>query len=361
MNIKPLIATLGVCALLAACSSGPKTLPVMDISGNVGVANTADTAAVMSLSLALVPEATDSTLLKYPSLAGVVDGNYYIFSKSLMVFEPSGKCLVSANRVGPGPEEYQEWSAAKANSLTGGWVVTAYPYGVKTYTRNGQYLTTDTLPGMDNLCQLGDGWVATNNSLTNDHVTFYYYDNNFHLTDTLATHINHRVYKSDSGSTGLNCQFYSNGKDAFIVRHDTIFNASDPHRGLEPVAIARFSDRMVPEDLDLNAHRNWYEEYIEPTYLFGDDYVMVMYSHETPNQTIQFYNLATGELVLSLTAKVTRETPGFAMSYNGSTIYLFSAYKAIGNRFYFTASEDQIADLTGIEDPNPAFFYLEIK
>lgn len=333
----------------------------MEMSANVGIANTTDTASVISLKLAMLPEATDSTLLQYPSLAGIVDGNYYIHSKALMIFDQAGKCLMSANRVGQGPEEYGEYAGAYANKVTGGWVVTAYPFGVKNYTRDAKFISTDSLGTISSLCQLGEGWVATNNPLTEDTVCIYYYDNKFQLTDTLKTHLRQRTYKVNGGITGLSSNFYSYGKDAFIIRHNTIFNATDPKCGLVPTAIAQFGDRIVPENFDMAAHPNWYNEYIEPQYVFGKDYLLVMYTYGRPNNVMQVYKLSTGELVLSLSNVVSRETPGFEMDYNGGKIYLFPLYFADGNRFYFSASEDQMSALTGEEDPNPGIFTLEIK
>lgn len=361
MKSYPLLIALGGLSMLGACSSEPKDLPVMEMSANVGIANTVDTASVISLELAMLPEATDSTLLQYPSLAGIIDGNYYIHSKALMIFDDGGKCLMSANRVGQGPEEYGEYARAYANKATGGWVVTAYPFGVKNYTRDAKFISTDFLPASNALCQLGEDWAATNNPLTTDTVCIYYYDKHFQLTDTLKTHLKQRTYKVNGGITGLNSHFYSYGKEAFIIRHDTVFSATDPKRGLVPTAIARFGDRMVPEDFDMAAHPNWFDEYIEPQYVFGKDYLLVMYAYERPNNVMQFYDLSTGELVLSLSNIISREKPGFEMDYNGGKIYISPLYKANGNKFYFSASEDQMSALTGQEDPNPGIFTIEIK
>ena len=362
MTLKELLLTLGSTALLSACSPQISDLPVMDISCNVSIANTTDTASVISLTMAFIPEATDSTLISYPHLAGILNGKYYLDSNGvLMVFDRNGKCVSSANRVGQGPEEYVAYAGALANKTNDGWVVTAYPFGVKSYTSDVKYISTDTLTAMNNLKPLGNGWIATNNGLVEDTVKLFYYDSNFRLTDSITTEFKHRAYKVYGGINVLRCHLYSNGDDAFMVRNDTIFNVTDPRHGALPVAIARLSDRMVPEDLDMAAHPNWYEEYIEPEYIFGKDYVMVNFSSAPHHLTMQVYSLSTGKLVLSLSTEISKERPGIEMAYHDGVVFLRPMYYADGDRFYFYASDEQMIKMTGSEDANPGIFYLEIK
>lgn len=349
--------------LLSACAGSPAGLPVMHLTADMEVSDTADPGNIMTARIALHPAVTDSTLIDYMLVAGIVDGYTYVSSDRNMVFDSEGRCVSSFSHVGQGPEEYGKWDRAVADPSTGDWLIVAsgsFPE-VKRYTRSGRYIRTDTLISVSNLNPTGNGWIATNNEFKNPVITLYYYDRDLNLTDSLPTRFRHRVYADgNSGFSGLPCLMGSNGEKAYIVRHDTVFDITEPKSDPRPVAITDFSEMTLPPDVDIHEVRDWYTKYIEPRYTFGSNCLMVTYTHDF-RSAIRVYSMTDGRLLLALTAPANSRTNGVPIDCEGVKYYVRDPTYTHENTFYFGISDSQMSEITGDEESNPALMTVGIR
>lgn len=354
------LAGAALSVLLFACSSGHQ-IPVMSPSADIDAPNTADAESVMKMTLALQPEVTDSSLISYMRVAGILDGDFYIGANNLMTFGKNGKCISSFNHVGQGPEEYGEYDSSIFDRFSRRWIMVSSSMlpVLKSYSPSGEYISTDTIISSSNLKQIKEGWIATNNGLVSPELTLYYYDRDFNLTDSVNTRFMHRVYSGNNSKTGLQCYLESNGEEAYIIRHDTVFNLTNPKVEPTPVAVVDFSAYTLPEDVDIMKQRDWYEKYVEPDYIFSKDYIMVWYRYDK-KIAMRVYDIKNGNLVLALTNPLSKDKPGLEVNYDGRNFYLGSPSYVSGNTFYLTISDSQMSELTGDEDANPALMAVEV-
>ncbi|MDE6368440.1 MAG: hypothetical protein K2K94_04300, partial [Muribaculaceae bacterium] len=271
-------------------------------------------------------------------------------------------CLSSFNHVGPGPEEYGQWDGALVDRTSGDWIMTSSNMQpiLKRYTQYGAFVETDTILPVQNLRHLNDGWIATNNELRFADLTLYYLDNDFNLIDSMATPFKNRSYPTLGGIMGLQSYLNSNGRQAYVLRNDTVFDVTDAHVAPVPIALASFGNKTVPNSFDKELDPDWYDKYIEPYYYYGSDYVMVWYWHEG-RVAMRVYNFKTGKLGLALSNEMYDNIPAIAIDYEGTTLYAGMPMYVKDNTFYLSISDSQMIDLTGDENANPAIFAIEIK
>lgn len=356
------VACAAMSVVLFGCSGSDSVLPVMNLEADMSAENTQNPESVANFKIVLHPEATDTSLISRLFLSDIIDGKFYINSDNKMVFDSEGRCLSSFNHVGPGPEEYARWDGALVDRTSGEWIITSSNMQpiLKRYTQYGAFLGTDTILPVQNLQHLNDGWIATNNELRCADLTLYYLDNDFNLIDSMATPFKNRSYPTPGGTMGLQSYVNSNGHRAYILRSDTVYDITDAHVAPVPVAVASFGNKTVPDSFDKELEQDWYKKYIEPYYYYGSDYVLVWYLHED-RFAMRVYNFKTGELVLALSNDLNADAPGFAIDYEGTTLYAGMPMYVKDNTFYLSISDSQMIDLTGDENANPAVFAIEIK
>lgn len=350
--------------LSASCTSEKEGLPVIDLAANVNAENTAKIDSILDVRLVLHPEATDSTLIGSLDLAGIVDGNYFIYSfgGNMMVFAKDGKCLCSFDRKGNGPGEYGSYASPMADKATKGWAAFSNTQPkVFTYTMSGEFTGCDTLPVRGIPTTLGNGWVVGNNSFISDTISYYYYNDKFLITDSLKTGMLYKVFREYNGATVFGPNISSTGNLATVYWNDTIYDITDPAAGLRPLAAVNLGALGMPWDFNPAQNRDKVDSYIDAT-IFSTATRYLVWMKYDRKLYAQFYDRATGSLLASISAPREKGKPyGVPFTFNGSTIHLTPAYFTTDDTFYFTASDATMSQLTGKEDSNPALFAITIK
>ncbi len=313
------------------------------------------------IKLYIQPAVTDSSLIgRWVNLVDVFDGKIFIQSDNLMSFDRDGRCLSSFNHVGAGPEEYAMWAGAVVDPKTCDWLVmgkNGRPI-LKRYSQNGDFLGTKEFISADNLQPLNDGWIATNSGFVDIDLTLYYLDSELNLVDSLATPFKHRMFPVEGGTTGLPDYVQSIGDQAFIMRNDTVYDITDPHRAPVAFAVVPHINNALPTKPGEPLDPDWGTKYIIPSYLFGKDYVLVWYVHNQ-KAAMSIYKYNNDSPIVELSNDYSVDTPGLGFDYEGNTLY-GRPLLVKGNSFFFVVSDNQMIDVTGDENANPAIFELSL-
>ncbi|MCI9606798.1 MAG: 6-bladed beta-propeller [Muribaculaceae bacterium] len=336
----------------SACSESKKDIVVIPLERDLDAAATGNAVA----TLACAPEFTDSTMLKSVNLVGVKDNRYYVNSKNLMIFDKDGRCITSFNKVGNGPGEYTNPKALWMNPSTGGWMVNTWPDVVNTYTADGNFIGSDSILSTSGLTPLRDGWIATNNCLSGGEIAIYYLDRDFNLTDSVLTGRNHKVIEIPGGRMATHPNISVCGDNAYIEQSDTLYNISYPDKGLVPMAFIDLGSHKMPADM------NPMDDYDRDAYITYFSTVcgnqLLLYYRGSDQLSVLVYDLTDGYLISCL-----RSDPDFTIPFvvDGKTVKLSPTNKSDGKNFWFTATEDVMAEFFGTEDVNPALFSVKFE
>lgn len=342
--------------LMSACGVEAE-LPRYDVAGNLDASSTP--AAIIRAEMLLHPEVTDTTLLRSINLRGVNGDRYYLASRNtLMVFGPDGRCISSFSREGNGPGEYVNPKCVWARKSTGGWAVGVWPDRMMNYSIDGTFTGTDTIGDVSSLMPLGRGWIATNSSLKDTDVVLYYFDSEWHLTDSLVTPVKHRVYEIPGGYASFNPTLITCGDRAVIEQNDTLFDVSSPAAGRIPVGVINLGDKKRPADMS-PAEYDEEGRYITPGFAMTDRHLMVSFYYAGTNY-IQIFSMPDGAIKASMSFNPDPERLGLPVEYDGQTIGIVPTGYTDGSTFYFGASDATMSRLTGLEDSNPALFGVKI-
>lgn len=351
---RPVLGAIVASAIIAAsCSSGHKELPVYNIAENLSTENNIDR---LEASLILYPQVTDSTLIQSADYKGTVNGNHYISTGSLMAFDNDGKCLWSFNHRGNGPGEWNDAHFTCVNPSNGNWLVYEYLGVAKRYTSSGEYLGCDTLGKNSAIVQLADGILTANDAMTNKEIVLNYYNGDLQLIDSLNTGERHQVYDIPGGRASWNPTLLSCGNKVLYISHsDSVYNVSDPKKGAQLIGKVELGGFARPKSVDPSQPKRGFIHYSP---LCTEDCLLVIFSFENL-YNFRFYDLATGDLIANYSSD---KEAGFGIPYEfeGHTIHLIPTYYSHGDRFYFYASDSDMAAITGNEDSNPAFFEVKI-
>lgn len=359
MTIKTLFLALSASLAVTACSTGAsESIPVIDLAAAIDDPDTENQQDLFSLSLALYPEVTDSTLIgRYMSMGGYIDGQFYIGSDRMMVFEPSGKCVASFDRSGQGPGEYGSYASFRGNPSTGGWqAFTGMANRMFSYTMTGAFIGCDTLPGPSYLSPLGDKWIGLSNSFDTAAITVYYLDKEFHLVDSLATGLSYKVFKDAHSTAAYGPSLQSNGSEASIYWNDTIYNVTDASRGCLPMAAVDLGPYRQPDDFDPSRNYERMREFIDASVFATDRHYLIWFEYDG-RSFARFYERSSGKLVAALSSG---GNP-IQFDYEGYKLALRPTNYTTSDTFYFKAGDDVMSELTGDEDSNPALFALRLK
>lgn len=337
---------------LASCSESKKNIVVISLERDLDAAPAGNAVA----TLACAPEFTDSTILNSFNLVGVKDNRYYVNSKNLMIFDKDGKCISSFNKKGNGPGEYTNPKALWMNPSTGGWMVETWPDVVNTYTADGNFIGRDSILSTSGLTPLRNGWIASNNSLSGGEIALYYFDSGFNLTDSVLTGRDHQVFEIPGGRMAVHPNISVCGENAYFEQGDTLYNISDPGKGLVPMAFIDLGSHKKPAGMNPmdNYDRDAYITYFYT--VCGNQ--LLLYYMGASQLTVFVYDLTDGHLISCL-----RSGPDFTIPFevDGKTVKLSPTSNSDGKNFWFTATEDVMAEFLGTEDANPALFSVKFK
>lgn len=363
MTIKSLSLTSLIAILAASCSTGnTDSIPCLDIASNIETPNPDDQTAVFDLSMALNPAVTDSTLLSRMNiLGGIIDGNYYIDSGRMMIFNPSGKCISSFDRRGNGPGEYGSYASFVGDPSTKDWLAcSGTDDRIFKYSSTGEFEGCDTLPGVSFLDPVGNRFIARNSGLTEENVKIFYFNDKIELIDSLDTHLKFKIIEFEGGKSAFGPGKAICGNEILINWNDTIFDVSDPGAGCIPVTSISLGQYRAPDDFDPLADPEKKNLYINTSIMATDRHYMVWFGLEN-RLYYQFYERSTGNLVASMSTDVNSDSRGIPFDYDGQTVMLSPARYSTSDTFYFWASDASMTELTGNEDANPAIFALKLK
>lgn len=348
--------------LLASCSSGTDSIPVIDLASNVNVADTENTDDILEVKLALNPELTDTTIIGDINLRGIVGDKFYITGEDrMMVFDKDGKCLEAFSRKGNGPGEYGKYAYAQLNPATNGWAAFSLQYPkVYTYTASGEFTGSDTLPVVAAPDYADGRWIGRSDSQASDTITMYYYNDRFEMTDTVRTPLQYQIFNNNGFRISFGPSISSYGSHATMYWNDTIYNITDPKAGLRPEAAVNLGNRKIPDGMIFGRDPES-SEYISASVHTTAGHYLVWIQYDNKLYA-QFYERQSGKLVASLSCPRDDSKPfGVPFSYEGKTVYLEPAFFTTDDAFYFTASDGAMTELTGEEDANPALFSIHIK
>lgn len=348
--------------LLASCSSGTDSIPVIDLASNVNVADTENSDEILEVKLALNPEVTDTTLIGGISLSGISGDFFYISDDDhMMVFDKDGKCVYAFSRKGNGPGEYGQYAYARLNPATNGWAAFSLQSPkVYNYSPSGEFTGSDTLPEVSVPDYAAGRWIGRSGSQASDTITMYYYNERFELTDTVRTPLLYQIFDNNGWKIAFGPSISSYGSQATMYWNDTVYNVTDPKAGLRPEASVNLGDLRMPAEM---RGRGGEESgaYIEATIHTTAGHYMAWINYDN-RLFAQFYDRKSGRLIASLSCQRDPDKPyGVPFSYEGKTVYLAPAYFTTDDAFYFTASDATMSELTGDEEANPAIFSIQIK
>lgn len=361
------MAVTSLALTTASCSSGaPEAVLSIDIASRVDPSMVSVPDDFADIELALAPVLTDSTMLSgNANISAIINGIYFVNGTKMMTFGSDGECIASFDRKGNGPGEYSEFDRMTADPSTSDWMVfTSSSNTALRYTMTGNFVSCDTLPGnCTSPFPLSDGhWIAMNNGLDDKRIKFYYLDRELKTIDSLVTPLNHCIF-TYYGSTGsFSPSVEVHGREAIFVWNDTIWDVSSPKAGCRPIAALDLGNYAAPADLNpFSDSQRYKKEFIAPNISFTDRHFMVYFIHDGRTYA-QFYNRADGSPVALLISSDEKGRPaGVPFPYGDGEIYLIPTYFATADSFYFMAHDSVMADITGDEDANPAFFSITIR
>lgn len=352
---------LGIGALTAGCSSvenGSAEIPVIDLKANFACPDTGDSNELFEVMATLCPAVTDSTLLSYPEIAGF-DGNMIYLNDpkgGLMVFDMiENRCVASFSHEGEGPGEYNYIGNAWKSHESDDWTVFDLS-GKKIfgYTYDGRFKYEIQNDSISDLYPCGDGWLGANSGLRNDYQVYWFYSKDWEYKGRLDTGLK---YKKNDHSCIVPTTVVCDSR-TYLIENDTVYDFSE-HTLKSVLAFKSGNDYSDTGKEDL---RNKNNMFFKP--VFSSNYAMVTsVVAEEERCSFQVYRLEDGKLVFSATMPLDkkREAIGFPITLNGKPTLGFPMEYATGENFYLLVTSENMAEINGDENSNPAIVKIRIK
>lgn len=345
--------------VMSACSSGEKSIPTIDLIGNMNHEDVGELDDIFEVVDVISPELTDSTMLRRPHVCGFSNGKIYLSdedytSNRLMTFDvKTGKCLASFDHTGQGPGEYKFYYDAIFKGSPGHWTgLDTYYRRVTNYTANGELIESWPEVPILSLRPDGEGWMGVYNFNRNQ-VVIYRYNSDLSQLDSIETGLPFdpfampRLYSSPDGPQ-------------FFVQ-DTLYAFLD---GKTPTPIFAFNTGHLKAPMNMTGIEAWKvrDKYLNYFFNRFGHYILVDYMYDGKGLG-QIFDIRNGELAYSRSCRIDPETlkiidgeTGFILTVDGER-----------SRWYFMNSIDdyvflkQSAEDVDEETSNPRIIRLRPK
>lgn len=294
--------------VMGACSSGEKSIPTIDLIGNMNHEDVGDLDDIFEVVDVISPEFTDSTMLRRPHVCGFSNGKIYLSdedytSNRLMTFDvKTGKCLASFDHTGQGPGEYKFYYDAIFQGTPGYWTgLDTFYRRVTKYTADGELIESWPEVPILSLRPDGEGWIAVDNDLSRGHedpIRLIRFDAKFNPTDTIETNLPDdpfampRLYSSPDGPQ-------------FFVQ-DTLYAFPD---GKTPTPIFAFNTGHLKAPMNMTGIEAWKvrDKYLNYFFNRFGHYILVDYMYDGKGLN-QIFDIRNGELAYSRSCRIDPET-----------------------------------------------------
>ena len=349
--------------VMGACSSGEKSIPTIDLIGNMNHEDVGDLDDIFEMVDVISPELTDSTILRNPRVGGFSDGVIYLSDENrnstrMMAFDvKTGKCLASFDHTGLGPGEYRLYYDAIFKGTPSHWTgLDTFYRRVTSYTADGELI--ESWPDMGIIClnPNGDGWIAVDNDLSRnpeDPIRLIRFDAKFNVSDTIETNI-----PRDYWSLPL---IYPLDDDLQLFTNDTLYSFADIDN---PRPILAFNTNNLKAPKNHSGNQTWKDRLKHLSYFFirYGSYVVVDNKYNGKN-VVQIYDIRNGKLLYSRscifdadTYKILEGDIGKYLTVDGvKSKWLFLPSR--NNNIFILQHEEDVDEDTA----NPKIVRLQIK
>lgn len=329
-----------------------------DLAGNL---DAPDNLSRLEIELAMIPEFTDSTMIRFMDVAGVHEGLTYIFSKNNMTFKEDGACAGSFNSQGQGPGEWMDEKAMVVNPMNGNWEVLDWSMRVFSYTPEGVFSGCDTLGiKIGSICENGRGWVCSSGPFSDDEITLYYLNSGWEVTDSVKTGFAQEVYIFPNGRAAFSPKFCWTGKEVLYMRGDTIYDITDPKNCLTALGMVDVGSHTKPAEANPTNAGEFMDVWLNPVLEATEDAVMLRYNF-AGKSGFRFFDRESGELLGCFTGSIADKEGGLPYEHGGKRYFLQPIGLTHEGWFYFSANEGLMSEMTGEEDVNPGLFRVRVK
>ena len=346
-----LLSAAAIAGVCGACSSPvPPSLTTIDIAAYVEVPDKGTLDEIFEFASMIRPEATDTTLLSYVNVRGLVANRIYVQEDNrLMTFDATdGRCIASFDHTGDAADEYRMLGIAFVSPENGDWV--AYDtHGKKIvrYTVSGNFVGAYPA-NIEYLSSDGDKWVAQKKVAEGENEIIYIYDDNFNLTDSIATGITHYNMEPHAFDT-------FDGYPA-MKASDTLYTIT-PDNTLLPTVAFHLGSYLMPHYRQEEFHKMMSERYKHLTFEFyGAAGLGALNYRFNEKVMLQFYSLSDGTLIFS-DSQFPAYFKGFPFTIDGKEMYVVPTGEPTADSFFFMITSSQFEDT----EDNPAILRLKIK
>lgn len=356
------VTVASLMAVLAACSGEDRDEVVtLDIAGNLQCDDTGDIAELLHVDWTLLPELTDSTMLRFPQVVGYDGDEVYLTEKTRMLRYDgrTGECLTSFDNSGEGPGHYLPdlIDAYKVPSNTD-WMVYEYNSMMRyIFSANGQYVSETNTGKKVTILPCGDGWLTLNDRFAATKV-FTRISPDFQVIDSIVTPYPVHVMKEGISHSPL---LSVAGKDVIFLETDapadTLFAIGDKG-GMRPLAAIRLGNLKLPKFESYETYREERSKYLNYNVTVAGNLAVVLYRY-ADKITGQIYSLTDGRLLFSRTSD-TKEHYGIPIEIDGHTVYGIPMPFNGEESMYLFVRDEFSALLTGDEESNPMIVKLTL-
>lgn len=335
----------------AACSTVKKPeIPTLDIAANIDCADKGSLNEIFEFKTMIRPELTDSTILSYANVRGVIGNTIYMQENNrLMTFNmKTGRCISSFDHTGSGPEEYNMLDLAFPAPENGDWVsYDIRDHKIVRYTADGRFVGAYPA-SIDCICPDGDKWAAQKTVSEGYNQVLYIYDNRFRAIDTIQTHLP-RYYLTPNTLDTFNGQ-------PVMHAQDTLFTVTSDNRFVPEIAfnLANYSMPYYKEyEFDKMMSERWH--YLK--FDFNGLGKLAGISYQSNDKvTLQFYSLTDNSLIFSASV-FPAHFNGFPYIVNGTKYNIVPMGQPTKDMVFATVSSEQLENPEG----NPAIIMLKPK
>lgn len=350
------ILCMGALTVSTGCShSDVATLPTIDLTSIESTGNFSD---VFEVTAFLSPAVTDSTMIGYAGLCGVAGDTVYLNDNDrFMAFDlTGGNCLASFCHRGEGPEEFIAGWYVWCTPGSDGWtVLDVRTRRILSYTLGGAFISSMPNDSIALLMPLADGWVGEAMFVEGEPKRFFTYTAALQPEGTIVAPVAFR--SMDQGNTIAETDFTVSGRETTVLENDTLWSLAAPS-SMRPVVAFDCGDLKMPSFPTYQEMRRERPHYITYRVLPLADHLIVT-SYLEDNVTMSLFRRSDMSLIYSSVMPIAEGT--VTIDHNGHSLAATLLDFSDGKNVYLTVKAENMAELTGDDECNPAIVRLRIR